>query len=458
MVEEPVRLTLCPIRLGLTPCEDVNSDTCAGGCRIDRVVGLGLHVNVLRCIEGRKLMSQPDSAVTQGQTLVVRTPSEVPAPTVVFVDSIPWESFCSFAAAIKQRGLETARITAHRVERFQQLVQKAERVVFGPTQLRITRPEDTGRPMELQWSSLDTLLPTGTIDIQASDVIAARILQSNDPAERFLRRVPADRDPMQLIDKWKSKQLCEELGIPTPAGTDRCETDSFPTVVKARVGSGGSEVRIAHDPEQLAEAWQALTDVNGVTPILEAFHPESAIRFGGVAKNGELLVGSAYEVRPDPHLPLGPARSARAIDLPDLVDDVRRLVAATQFTGLMCIDYVNDPGGPPLANDINPRVFASWAALQHAGVDVIGAYLHSLDLGPRPTQGAVDYATWFNMFSFPLPEATSAAALRARRREDLQLVKQNRAIMGDTWARLTTARIETYVAKQMIKRPWRHHG
>jgi predicted ATP-grasp superfamily ATP-dependent carboligase len=260
---------------------------------------------------------------------------------------------------------------------------------------------------------------------------------------------------MQLIDKWKSKQLCLELGIPTPFGTDKCQTDTFPIVVKSRVGSGGSEVRVIHDHEELDAAWRELTDVNGVTPILEAFHPESTIRFGGVAKGGELLVGSAYEVRPDPHLPLGPARSARAVDLPNLVDDVRRLIAETGFTGLLCIDYVNDEGGAPLANDINPRVFASWAALQHAGVDILGAYLFSLGLAPRPAPSTIDHETWFNMFSFPLPEATSAAALRERHREDVQLVKQNRAIMGNTWAALTTARIESYAVKQMIKRPWR---
>lgn len=377
-------------------------------------------------------------------------------PTVVFIDSIPWESFCSLAAALRMHGISTARITAHRQERFQRLVQQAERVVFGPTQIRITRPEDTGEAIQLQWDSLDNILPTTTIDIQASDVLAAMILESGDPAERFLRRVGPGRDPMQIIDKWKAKKLCLELGVPTPAGWDVCESDTFPIVVKARVGSGGSEVRIAHNHDEMVEYWRELTTDDGTTPILEAFHAESSIRFGGVAKDGELLVGSAYEAKPEPNQPLGPSRTARVLDRPKLVADVEKIVAATNYTGFICIDYVSDSGGEALANDINPRAFASWAALQCAGIDVVGAYVYSLGLGPRPTQGPIDYETAFNMFTFPLPTALSAKDLRRRHKEEMQLVRQNRPIMGSTWAALTVVRIESYALKQLIKRPWKH--
>jgi len=376
-------------------------------------------------------------------------------PTVVFIDSIPWESFCSLAAALRQHGIATARITAHRKERFQRLVQQAERVVFGPTRVLITRPEDTGEALELEWDSLVDILPSTTIDIQASDVLAAMILESGDPAERFLRRVGTGHDPMQIIDKWKAKQLCVELGIPTPKGSDVCASDAFPIVVKARVGSGGSEVRIAHNREEMQAYWDELTTDFGVTPILEAFHSESTIRFGGVAKDGQLLAGSAYEARPEPNLPLGPSRTARLLDMPDLVSDVQKIIAATEYTGFICVDYVNDPDGPPLANDINPRAFASWAALQCAGVDVVGAYVHSVGLGPSPTAGTVDYETAFNMFTFPLPTASSADALRRRRKEEMQLVRRNRPIMGNTWAALTVLRIESYALKQLVTRPWK---
>lgn len=379
-------------------------------------------------------------------------------PTVVFIDSIPWESFCSLAAALRNHGISVARITAHRKERFQRFVQQAERVVFGSTHVRITRPEDTGEPIELEWDSLADLLPSTTIDIQASDVLAAMILKSGDPAERFLRRVGPGRDPMEIIDKWRAKQLLIELGIPVPWGADVCESSTFPIVVKARVGSGGSEVRIAQNREEMVDYWEELTTDDGTTPILEAFHAESRIRFGGVAKDGHLLVGSAYEVLADSHLPLGPARSARAVSMPTIVANVERLVAATNFTGFINLDYVDDVGGEPLANDINPRAFASWSALQRAGIDIVGAYVHALGLGPRPVVGPVDYASAFDLFTFPLPLATSGRELRRRHKAELALVRQDRPIMGNTWALLTIARIESYVVKQAIKRPWRARG
>ena len=375
-------------------------------------------------------------------------------PTVVFIDSIPWESFCSLAAALRAYGIRSARITAHRRERFQRIVQQAERVVFGPTQFRISRPEDTGEELNVEWESLTDLLPKGTVDIQASDVLAAMVLESGDPAARFLRRVGTGHDPMQLIDKWRAKQLCIDLGIPVPRGWQVCESNEFPIVVKARVGSGGSEVRIAHDHDELARYWAELTDDEGGTPFLEAFHLMSTIRFGGVAKDGQLLVGSAYEVIPEAHLPLGPPRAARAIDEPQIVADVRKLVSATNYTGFISLDYVGDADGPALANDINPRAFASWPALQRAGVDILGAYVHSLGLGPPPTRGAVDYSTAFNLFTFPLPLAASAHDLRRRHRDEIRLVRQSRTTMGNIWALLTVARIESYTVKQLLGRPW----
>ncbi len=381
---------------------------------------------------------------------------ELGTPTVVFIDSIPWESFCSLAAALRSYGIASARITAHRQERFQRLVQQAERVVFGPTQFRITRPEDTGEELEVEWSSLIDLLPKSTVDIQASDVLAAMVLESVDPAAKFLRRVGPGHDPMQLIDKWRAKQLCIDLGIPVPQGWDVCESAEFPIVVKARVGSGGSEVRIARNRDELVRFWNELTSEDGEAPFLEAFHQLSTTRFGGVAKDGALLVGSAYEVIPEAHLPLGPPRAARAIDEPRIVADVEKLVSATNYTGFISLDYVSDIGGVALANDINPRAFASWPALQRAGVDILGAYVHSLGLGPGPASGAVDYSTAFNLFTFPLPLASSAQDLRRRHREEVRLVRQSRSTMGSVWAILTLARIESYAVKQLIGRPWRH--
>lgn len=375
-------------------------------------------------------------------------------PTVAFIDSIPWESFCSLAAALRVNGIATTRVTAHRRERFQRLVQQAERAVYGSTQLRITRPEDTGEAIKLEWDSLAAILPASTIDIQASDVLAAMIIESGDPAAQLVSTVGPGNDPLELIDKWKAKKLLLELDIPVPAGSDVCECSTYPVVVKARIGSGGSEVRIARSSDELVTYWAELTSDRGTTPILEAFHSEATIRFGGVAKEGELLVGSAYEVMPDTNHPLGPARSARAVDSPKIYSDVEKIVKATDFTGFISLDYVNDIAGEPLANDINPRAFASWPALQHAGIDIVGAYVHSLGLGPRPTQGPVDYTTVYNMFTFPLPQAESAKALRARHKEELALVRQNRKIMGNRWALLTVARIESYVLKQLIGRRW----
>jgi len=377
---------------------------------------------------------------------------------VVFIDSIPWESFCALAGALRKRGVATARLTAHRKERFQRLVQKAEVVVYGRTKRRITRPEDTGEPLALEWDSLDGLLPPTTIDIQATDTLAAMIIRSDDPARHFLCRVGAGHDPMALIDKWYAKELLIELGIPTPWGSRTCEATIFPVVVKARVGAGGSEVRIANDTREMAEFWDELTSDDGTAPILEAFYAESNIRFGGVAKDGILLAGSAYQVSPDVHLPLGPARTARMIDRPEIVGDIRRLVAATDYTGFLSVDYVGDVGGVALANDINPRAFASWPAMQQAGVDIIGAYLNSLDLGPAPVSGTIDYTTTFNMFTFPLPSATSRRQLLDRHKEEIRLVRQNRPIMGNTWAALTVARIESYVVKQLLSRPWSSNG
>ncbi len=375
-------------------------------------------------------------------------------PTVVFIDSSTWEPFTSLAVALRNSGIGVARITARRNEFFSRTVQRVEQTIFGSTQQLVVRPDDPEAAVRIDCESLDSVLPEGTVDIQAPDHIAMQVLRSGDPAGRFLRRVAPDVDPYLLFDKWRAKNLCNELGVPTPRGWESPDCDSFPIVVKSRIGSGGDGVRIAHDQEQLNEYWAELTDSDGRSPFLEEFHATADLHFGGVAKDGELLVGTAFRGLPEPTDPLGPPRTCEAVDEPDIVEGVRKIVKATRYTGFINLDYVTDDAGFALAIDINARVFGTWPPLQESGVDMFGAYLFALDLGPRPKPSEISYNVDHMIFSFPLPDAASPRDLWRRQSADLKIINGRRKWLGNRWAVVTAMRVEAFALKQVIKRPW----
>lgn len=292
-------------------------------------------------------------------------------PRVVLLDTDHWDSLRSLAAALRHRGASTARVTV-RGRGLRSVVGRAlDAAALGPVSAYLP-----ARDAELPAA----VFATATADVQGPDDVLDRARRRADfPADPRARRVPVAADEDLLFDKLLMQWRAETLAVAVPQAWT-VPPDRAPLVVKGRVGFGGQTVRLAMTADEVSLAAAALP-----APVFfQEFRPGTVVNFGGVARDGRLLAGAAYQALPAPGDPLGPPERIAVVESERLLADLRVLVADLRYTGFLCVDFIVAPDGSPAMIDFNPRVFASWLALQTCGVPVLEAYLSLLGLAPEP--------------------------------------------------------------------------
>ena len=289
-------------------------------------------------------------------------------PAVIFVDDGPWECFFQLAAVIRKARVRTVRITVGSKK------SRAECIQFD---------RNVSLPFPPSAEELAGILSSEfVIDVQPSDSLAALTYAA-------LKLVP----PAQLVSDWNDRtSLLDKLSV-TKTLRDRslCTPDNFlvkafspaeavarlslPMVVKRRVGSAGTGVKVFESLELLEEFVMNLQNPDDW--FYERFIHGRSIVCASYAGDDGIEVITTYEIlkRFDP---FGPSVVVEIQDDAKLRESGRILVNALHIRGFLCFDIIRDSNDVDWIHDINVRVFGTFALCQLAGFDFIGAYIGDL--------------------------------------------------------------------------------
>jgi hypothetical protein len=353
----------------------------------------------------------------------------VPAGTarVLFADVEPWEAFAQFAAALRRRGIRVERLTA--ADR--SVVRRVNDLLQRPVYDRISPVLRFSPDGELEAGDVTAHLPAGLAGWEAVDVVAAPLAgapglppRTGDPATDEL-----------LYDKLAMTRFAAARGVPVPRSWPAEEPAPVPPpfLVKPRLGSGGQGIELL--PDEVAAGRLRLTAPRGRL-LCQEQAPGELVHVGGVARDGEVLQAACYRAVGSPYAAFGPSAEVLTVDEPAATGATKTLLGSLRYTGAFCLDFVRDADGRPLLIDVNPRIFGSWAALQAAGLDLVGAYLFARGLSAERPAGSVPAGRRLAV----LPPDTAPAG-RGSLAAHLAGIARAARLLGGRWALSATCRV-----------------
>lgn len=304
-------------------------------------------------------------------------------PVVLLADLSSWDGWLHLSAALRRQGFETVRLTGSAGTAGQRMRVSLERLVFSRTHqvLRVADGKPDVSPI-LPWLSRLT-------DIQMVDAIGSVLTRTEawKQATHLHRVHAADLAESVVYDKWAYSAIAADNGVPIPRSM--LIGDAMPPgrwILKGRAGSGGDRVAIV---EGLADVRGRLAQwgVTAEEAFLQEMIDGEVWNVGGVAHDGDVLVAAPYRAMTSPLDPQGPPVDIQIADRPDQVQATRALLQALRYTGPFAVDFIDD--GTPYLLDLNPRFFGTWAAMQAAGVDLLGAYLSTLGRPWQPRRSTI---------------------------------------------------------------------
>jgi biotin carboxylase len=304
-------------------------------------------------------------------------------PTVVCADLTSWEGMVQFGAALTRHGVRVVRFTGRQRSRRQLIRTTLERVAFSATAPVLATDPVGAVDVTPILAILDDLR-----DVQSADIIGSELAASEKwrDSPRLHRVHAAGLTDLDVYDKLAYTRLAEAVGVSVPE-TWAALSDvpgGIPVVVKTRLGSGGTGVRLVADAAEIPAAVADL-QVPPEAVMYQQRIPGQVWNVGGVADRGEVVAAGAYRGIPADDDPLGPPVETLIVDRPDLLAAAQGLVGALGYRGLFQIDFLCDDQDGYFLIDLNPRIWGSWAGLQAAGVDVLGNYLRLLGAQITPT-------------------------------------------------------------------------
>jgi hypothetical protein len=367
-------------------------------------------------------------------------------PTVVFADFEPWEGFLQFAAALRRRGVRVERLTAADRTAVRRVNDLLQRPVFACT-----------RPV-LHRSSADVLaadvvahLPASVAAWEAIDDIAAEL---NATPGLPLRTRSSALEGL-LHDKLAMTRHAASHGLAVPRSwpAEAAHPLVPPFVVKPRTGAGGVGVRVITDEAAAARVAASARACPGLL-LVQEWAPGELLHVGGVARAGSILQVAAYRAVGSPHAAFGPSTEVLTLDDPGTLDQATRLMDTLGYTGAFCLDYVRSADGRALLVDVNARVFGSWAALQGAGLDIVGAYLYAWGLRTEVPSGSVAPGRRLRVLP-PDMALTGSRSLAGMFAAHLRGVAAGTPVLGRRWAFSTVCRLLCAVLVQARRRAGR---
>ena len=341
------------------------------------------------------------TAVMRAQALSAGRPRRGAAPSVAIAYSEPWLAALQWGGALRHAGVHVSRYTVAPLSRMQRLRQGGELMCFHESHL-VLRDDET----QIQITDPEAIVD-GHLDVQMTERVLAAMAQTEAwRSNPQLHHVPEGIDEALLYDKELFVRWAGERGLPVP---QQCRGEqmpkSFPVIVKPATGYGGVGVTVCHTPEELAAA---VSGLGGKQAVVQQFLPGPQVNVGGVAQEGRVLLSAPYEPLASRSHPTGPPVALRTVDHPEALDVAAAAIRALEYTGPFCLDLVTDADGGMRIVDLNARVFGSWTGLQRAGLDLLGAYLHTLGLRPLPPVRTVRPGEEYDVDADPQDALSSA--------------------------------------------------
>lgn len=368
-------------------------------------------------------------------------------PTVVFAeDQGLWEVGVDFSSALRQRGLRTVRLLSPGSSDASFTMRRRLTNLLCDVSVMDAYPAGGG----LSAAAGEQLSDEDVVDVQCLEQVLDLIHRQTG------RRLapPLSRLPVaQAVDKVAVDAFLASQGIAalsTVADPDELDPRfGGPFMVKQRSGAGGGGATRCED---LGAVREVFAQEPPGTLIVQPYVIGQVLDSAGVARHGALVQAATYRNIVNPRNPFGDARAIVIEDIPDLLELTGRVVAAMGITGPFAIDAVRDSDGRLLVLDVNLRIFGCWAALQDAGLDIVGSYLYSLGLAVDPGPMTLTPGGTFDLIRFDEDLTTWDMSAREWLAHFLAVIYRRRAFLGHRWAAITAARVGVEVARQ-ARRP-----
>lgn len=345
------------------------------------------------------------------------------AGRVVVADLESWQSLLDLAAGLRERGFHVVRYT-RRPERMQQRARVAlEGVIFDSTREVLHAAPDGS----IDLAGLPQQLPT-VLDVQAVDRVGARLLATRQWQQqgRLHRVHAAGLDDTVIYDKLRYSRVAQEAGVVIPDTVEGTQAPPADTrlVVKVRVGSGGDGVALVDRADEIPSVLAAF-NVQPDDVLVQRQVDGDLWNVGGVAFQGRVLTMTSYRVYAPASDPAGPPCMVQIERNPPVLTAAAQVVSALGYTGPFAADFI--VGSDVYFLDFNPRIFGGWAAVQAAGVDLLGAYVSVLEGDPTVTDSGP-------ASSELLPCAFGGGdGLRGRLRHNGQVRAVASPVLGSRW-------------------------
>jgi hypothetical protein len=314
-----------------------------------------------------------------------------PKPAVVFVDDDRWESFFQLAAILRGAGIRTVRISVSPA------IWRAENLLFDRNIFLLDAPSPEQLARILADEHVIDVQPTESLAVTA--YAAVQMLPARQRSDLWTGR-------SEILDKWNIAKFVRELGLRSPetllaslvSADEAVAKLTLPIVLKRRVGSSGSNVKVFGSIDTLREFLATLEAPSDW--FYEQFIEGRSIVCAACASDDGIHVIATYEVLKRIHL-RGPSSVAEFRHDPELAKSGRTLISALHMRGLVCFDIIRDSKGVDWIHDVNPRVFGGLSMCQLAGFDFRDAYLRCLgeDVNIEPSQ-----LTFSRSTSYGFPE------------------------------------------------------
>lgn len=180
-----------------------------------------------------------------------------------------------------------------------------------------------------------------------------------------------------LNNKWRLKQLLDQLNISTPKTTlvqnrdDVCGLDSeFPVIIKTLELDGGLGMRQLNSIDDILAYLSEKNSFNHFPLLVQEYVPGVDMGVSTLSENGKVLYWTIQK-----KLKCG---SIEFIENPDILDESQRILSALKYTGLAHFDMRLDSRDNSIKFfECNPRFWDSLTASVFAGVNfaVLGIYL-----------------------------------------------------------------------------------
>ena len=208
----------------------------------------------------------------------------------------------------------------------------------------------------------DQVLPVGG---RSFELVSEYRSDLDAPVERIL---PSRESMRVAVEKAKTYELAEELGVPTPttitvsSADDEAvarDTIGFPAVVKTGVETGTRFVRVVRSADELASALAAYRRDHAGDPLVQEYLPGVGRGFFALYIDGVCVDGYTHRrIREYP--PEGGASAcAESTDDEELRAYSDRLLSALDWHGVAMVEFKEARDGTPHVVEINPKFWGS---------------------------------------------------------------------------------------------------